>query len=55
MSRADLVTISFARYRQFYWENNETEFLDIGDMAAAPSNHMFPRSCQKLNMPVGGT
>jgi hypothetical protein len=30
------------------------EFLDIGDMAAAPSTHMFPRGCQKLNMPVGG-
>jgi hypothetical protein len=28
--------------------------IDIGDIAAARSARMFPRGCQKLNMPVRG-
>jgi hypothetical protein len=29
-------------------------FLDTGDMTAAPSTHMFPRGCQKLEMTAAG-
>jgi hypothetical protein len=35
-------------------ERTEDDLLDIGDMAGAPFTQMFPRGCQKLNMPAGG-
>src|ERR1700750_2912466 len=34
--------------------DHRSDGIDIGDIAAARSARMFPRGCQKLNMPVRG-